>query len=314
MPRLQPNITYAGANTPLFVPMGAGNIIPGNVTFAGTVTMEDGLNIASGDMAIQTGSLTLLAGGIGVQGEIIGHGGMTFDGGDMTAVGVNISTTDGGQVNAVDGNCRTRLGAITQELAYIDMTGNTDDGPVMRLAVGGGSPVAPYETYKFGIYANQGGDSPFVEALSVDSSAVVKIAGKPVCSPEKVAFVGVSGTAITLAVGAQTISADFTVKANHTYRVTVQGHIVSGDTTPGAFVELAVIDGSGVIVGLGRQIGGPNNDNGEKAYSGIFVAPADSAVYKVQSVNATVASASFELNATSASINPTVLVEDLGVL
>lgn len=278
----------------------------------GPVVIDGGLNVASGDMSIQTGSLTVVTGGIGVQGEIISHSGITNDGGPITSSGQNIAATEGGVLAVHNGNCGITMGAIDQELASIDMTGNNVDGPIVRLAVGGGSAVAPYETYKFGIYANQGGASPFIEALTVDDNALVKIAGAPVASPSRIAYAGVSGTTISLAVGTQTVSAAFDVKANHTYRVTVQGHIISGDTNPGSFVELDVVSpGSTVVVGLGRQIGGPNNDNGDKAYIGMFVAPADATGYLVKSVNATVASAILDL--VNVSANTGILIEDLGV-
>lgn len=279
MPLLQPNIVRTGNGDDMYVPMGAGNVIPEAVTFAGEVFM---------------------------------NGGVTLNNIGLTTVGEDVTVTEGASLTAIDGNCRVITSAITQEVAYIDMTGNTDDGPVVRLAVGGGSAVAPFETYKFGIYATQGGASPFVEALTVDDSAVVKIAGKPVCSPSRVAYTGVSGTTITLAQGVQTISDAFAVKANHTYRVTVQARIISGDTNPGAFVELDVVSpGATVVVGLGHQIGGPNNENGDKAYIGMFVAPSDETGYVVKSQNATIASATLDLVNTS--VNPGVLIEDLGV-
>lgn len=311
--KILPLQTHYSANQPYWLRAGVPITTP--VVFADGITVSGGIGVPTGDVAIVEGSLTVVAGGIGVQGEIISHGGMTNDGAPITSVGQDIIATEGGQVTAFDGvNCRVKMATENQALAYVEMTGNTDDGPAIRLAVGGGSAVAPYETYKFGIYANQGGVSPYVEALTVDVDAVVKIAGAPVARPSLVPFVGVSGLSITVPTGAPTVISDeFSVIENHSYRITLQSEIISGDTNAGSYVELDAYVPTNYI-SLGRQIGGPNNSNGAMAYSAVFKATANASNCVVKALNATIASATLVLNPSDASFNPGILVEDLGIM
>jgi hypothetical protein len=142
----------------------------------------------------------------------------------------------------------------------------------------------------------------------------ITLGGKPASVSSVVPFVGVSGIAITVPAGDnQTISGSFAVVENHSYRISVQCEIVSGDTNPGAFVQLTAEVPTNII-GLGLQLGGPNNAQGARAYSGVFKATATSSGCLVKALNATIASATINVNPTSASFNPGVLVEDLGLL
>jgi hypothetical protein len=142
----------------------------------------------------------------------------------------------------------------------------------------------------------------------------ITLGGKPASVSSVVPFVGVAGIAITVPAGDnQTISGSFSVVANHSYRISVQCEIVSGDTNPGAFVQLTAEVPTNII-GLGLQLGGPNNAQGARAYSGVFKATATSSGCLVKALNATIASATINVNPTSASFNPGVLVEDLGIL
>ena len=145
------------------------------------------------------------------------------------------------------------------------------------------------------------------------STGTALVAGKPVASPSLVAFAGLSGTQITLAVGTQTISSQFSVVANHVYRITVQAEIVSGDTNPGSYVQLVALVPSNTI-GLGLQIGGPVNQQGARSYVGMFRATASASTCVIQSLNVTVASAQLNTNPSDAAFNPGILIEDLGVL
>lgn len=254
----------------------------------------------------------VFADGITVTGEIISHTGMTNDGGAITSVGQSIVATEGGQVVANNGNCVISLGAVDNEEAFLEITGNSDSGKAVRIAMGGSSAAAPYTENLFGIYATSGGS--YTEALTVDENAVVKIAGAPVARPSLVPFVGVSGLSITVPTGAPTvISGEFSVVENHSYRITLQSEIISGDTNAGSYVELDAYVPTNYI-SLGRQIGGPNNSNGAMAYSAVFKATADASNCVVKALNATIASATLLLNPSDASFNPGILVEDLGVM
>ncbi len=146
------------------------------------------------------------------------------------------------------------------------------------------------------------------------STGTAFVGGKPVVVPALVPYVGVVGTGISVPAGTtQTISNTFSVIANHSYRITVQARVISGDTNPGAYVELVAIVAPSEV-GLGRQVAGPNNETGAHCYVGFFKAVANLNNCVVQATNAAIGTAIIALNPTDASYNPGILLEDLGVL
>jgi hypothetical protein len=146
------------------------------------------------------------------------------------------------------------------------------------------------------------------------STGAALVAGKPVVVPELVPYVGVVGTGISVPAGTtQTISDTFSVIANHSYRITVQARLFSGDTNPGSYVQLLALVPSNAI-GLGLQLGGPVNAQGARSYVGMFRATASASTCIIQSLNVTVAPAQLNTNPSDAAFNPGILIEDLGVL
>jgi hypothetical protein len=259
---------------------------------------------------------------VDVSGEIIANNGITNSGASITSVGQNIIATEGSVVASIDGECRSKIGSVNNQLALLEMTGNITSGAVYNVAVGGDTPVAPYQANTFGIYAGPNA-GPFVEALTVDVNALVKVAGAPVAKPSKVAYVGLVGTDITVAAGqasAQVISANFAVKAGHTYRVSVQCSIANGDpsTAQTNFTALYASTSPGTSVqqvSLGAVQNTQTVSAGDRAWSCVFVAVSDSAACKVECFNSSATNASvLTLNAVNVANAPSVLVEDLGIL
>lgn len=297
----------------------SGNTI---IDSAEAVTVSNGLGVVSGDIAIQVGSLTVVTGGIGVEGEILCNGGISNSGAPITSSSQNIVANEA-EIVVFDGvQGQVKLGSINQEIVYTEYTGDTNDGPVYRTAVGGGSAQAPFEGNVFGIYGTQGGVSPFEARLTVDLSGAVVIpgsltvAGKPIAKAEYKPYVGVVGLSIQVPTpgSIQQISEDFSVIANHTYKISMQARIISGDTNAGAFVAL-ICKTPDSSVGLGEEEGGPSFDSGNtRGFFGTFKAPASANNCKVEVLNGTIASVVIQLALTDISVNPGVLIEDLGIL
>lgn len=145
-----------------------------------------------------------------------------------------------------------------------------------------------------------------------------KIDTYPVARPSKVAYVGLVGTVISVpASTTQTISNNFSVKAGHTYRVTVQCRLVNADATATTFSELLLTTGDASItqVGLGSTLTSQSANVGEQAFIAVCVATADSANAHIICVNSSATDATdITLNAVDVANAPSILVEDLGVI
>ena len=145
-----------------------------------------------------------------------------------------------------------------------------------------------------------------------------KVDSYPVARPSKVAYVGLVGTVITVpASTTQTISNNFSVKAGHTYRVSVQCRLVNADATATTFSELLLTTGDASIaqVGLGSTLTSQSANVGEQAFIAVCVATADSANAHIVCVNSSATDATdVTLNAVDVANAPSILVEDLGVI
>jgi hypothetical protein len=137
MPRLAPNITYA-ATQPLFVPMGAGNIVPGEIIF------EDGIEVR----------------GAGVLAQDCG---IAADGVDGTISAVIDSARVQMRKEVVDvGGGNTGLNNIGVAFTrFVD----TEGVPVFNLAVGSDSAVLPYKMDTFGLYTSDQSEPPLIGAV-----------------------------------------------------------------------------------------------------------------------------------------------------
>jgi hypothetical protein len=157
----------------------------------------------------------------------------------------------------------------------------------------------------------------------VDLSGVVVINGAPVTRAFKVAYVGVVSGAITVPANlpeAQTISANFAVKAGHTYRVSVQCSIANDDTSTAeannTILYVSTDPATSVEqVGLGSVQNSLTGATADKAYSAVFVAISDSTTCHIECFNgSTTESSIVTLNPVSLANAPSVLVEDLGLI
>jgi hypothetical protein len=218
------------------------------------------------------------------------------------------------------------LGISTGENRIFVQNNGTDGYYQLASFTGSGGTFAPLGKSQWRQYAN--GESNIIglydasdvlkASLAMNYSGVL-IDNKPVASPSKVAYVGVSGTDISVpASTTQTISANFAVKNGHTYRVTVQCQLLNADATAGVFTELLLTtnpDSAVQQVGLGSVLSADSSNTAEKAYTTVFVATADSSLAHIVCVNSSATDAStVRLNAVDVANAPSVLVEDLGVI
>jgi hypothetical protein len=170
-----------------------------------------------------------------------------------------------------------------------------------------------------GVYTNALTVAPNAE---VDITNYLTIAGLPVPKTRAVPYVGLTGspaTNIPIAPGGANvdISAEFAVKAGHTYRVSVQGFWQSADTNPtltGMYV-ITTGDSSVTQVGIGGTINNQTGIQFDRTYMATFVPLTDSATCKIIATNSsTTETTLFIINAAVPGNAPAVVVEDLGVL
>lgn len=299
MPFLQPNVTYTGNAQALFVPMGSGNVVPSEITFA------DGINVD--------------APGIVVNNSTIAVDGVS----SIITAGVNSSRVG----ILVRGDAETEV----LERSGVEFTNFIDQEgvPAYRISIGGGGATGVDKENVLGLYVSNQAEPPVETAVfevgatgAMDIKVPLTIDGQPVPRVRKVPYVGLTGTPATtiqIAAGSTNvvICEQFSVKAGHTYRASVQGFWNSADPAPtltGMYV-ITTGDSSITQVGMGGCV---NNATGVKfgeTTTATFVPLTDSDTCQIVAINSSASFiTSFIINATVPGNAPAVVVEDLGVL
>lgn len=242
---------------------------------------------------------TVFTGDVSVDGELTVGQQLTMEGGALISGG-NLTLGGGGAVlTVVSGPVNARSSFIRDNIhaGTMDVSGAVLIGGNVRAATAS-------------VVGN-------VHAGTMDISGDVLIAGKPVARSVLVPFTGASGSTITVPIGTTAITGNFSVIANHSYRVSLNCRPISGDTNPGNFVSF-IADLSYNFIGMGGISSGPAYDfPGGRAFVGVLKA-LSSGNCRVQCINSTIGSTILELYPTGTpppyNINPGVLVEDLGIL
>ena len=135
MPFLQPNITYAGDATPLFVPLGGNITIPGDITATGSITS---------DVAVAAPTVGAGAGGLSSTGgaTIIGATGLVVQGPTAQDGVARVLESDGNglEIRAQAGTGVTNISGVTVNTPGPIAISITGPG-VVTLPLGANAPL-----------------------------------------------------------------------------------------------------------------------------------------------------------------------------
>lgn len=163
-------------------------------------------------------------------------------------------------------------------------------------------------------------NASLVSTATLNATSSAFVAGKPVVVPSKVAWVGVSGSPPTITVPistTQTISANFSVRAGRTYRVSLNAIVQNTSTEMDTFSQLILTTDPSTSVQqviMGTVVNGTSFFT-TIPYMAVFTAISDSSTAHIVCQNSSALQpTSILINAASLANNPNILVEDLGVL